>query len=257
MLYVIIGLAIVILLQAGAGGKKQQDFNKAEENLVRSKKEADLANEEIEHLKTIIEAMRVRCSEKDEEIRLLKEGIENRKDILMNQSEKELLVNIMLALDTYAARIDKMDLNAQLEELGAEVKTIRESVEEYDSDRFSERFDSLENGIGYINDTVEYIQNNMLESVYVPDELDSALQDIQSKVDGIESSVENLPEPDSYYLCQINTALERMSSSISEIQNGMQSSYEDDSSDYSISDELESIKADVQTLLYFVHEKLD
>lgn len=139
--------------------------------------------------------------EYDEKIRKMKEDIESRKEVLNNMSEKELLISVMIALDGYGSRIERLENASGYEEVANQVNALIPNITdklEHMADDIIKKMESYNilKQIGDIQSKIDDIQYTVCNEAYkndsIPDAIDSLQSDIsfmKTNIDDIRSSV--------------------------------------------------------------------
>ena len=126
-------------------------------------------------------AIRLDCAN---QIKRLKEKIENRKETLSQMSEKELLANIILALDGYAGRLNRIESHLTEDVI---TKSLALLMKDF-AQRIEDISDTLDNQMNDLNYTIQNGFNNsdVLQKLY---DIESELEDVSSEVSEIQSNV--------------------------------------------------------------------
>lgn len=210
--------------------------------------------------------IRQECSQ---QIRQMQEYIETRKDILFKMSDKELLVNVMLALEGYSKRFERLEhdlsynqITDKIEKMSSDVVKAVDSYEESLNSHIedihkavSSKVDDL-NIINQINDiktntsaienTVESLKNIIIEDSNELNSISSIVEDIQSDVGDIASNL-------SYYsrFDDLDSKIETISSEVSSVHSDVddiKTSVSDKYSYDSLASSIDSISSDVSSI---------
>ena len=201
----------------GQGAQRAPDSSEIIEIQNNAKKQVTAAQaackQEIDAIKTR-HASEIATIKKDYEkqIKETKEAIENRKEILLKMDEKELLADVMIALDGYSGRFERIE------------KFLTEDV-------IRERIDGLYQKIE--SELNEIAQSFTLKIEEMNNAIDSKLDNsvIQNGLNSIEDDVS-----------EINSTVDSISSTVDEIHSSVCDKYSYDS----LASEVESLKSSIE-----------
>lgn len=111
-----------------------------------------------------IRSIRQEC---DKEIQRERERIEGRKELLSQKSDKELLIDVMLALEKYAGRLDRIEQSASHENIVQLINDTAKTV-------IDEMYDCEEDVLNAIGQT---------DSQSVADAFNASVEEIKSSID--------------------------------------------------------------------------
>ncbi|MCF0134525.1 MAG: hypothetical protein HUJ72_11720 [Blautia sp.] len=225
---------IAMLVIIGLGIKKIKDTNalllETEEEAERSQKEMkDRCDKQILKLKEYatskVRSVRADCAREIEaerqrsksELRRTKENIENRRDVLRKRADKELLIDVIVSLDGYATRIDRIEdglkadqvemkydammdmMNAQFDVLANNYKNGIDQLGEALADGIEQLEDSytygdnVEIGIGkMLNNQELLLQSLQDEIIKVTDQLRDDYDSLSSDVRDIDNKISEI-----------------------------------------------------------------
>ena len=122
-------------------------------------------------------------------MRTQKEHIENRREALMEKPERELLADIMIALDGYSGRLERLSQSLSHEQITDKIKDITETTAEtvhQMSENIIKRMDDFDvaEQINNIKSAVENIQDNIGDQ-YIHGSLIHSLELMNGKMDSL------------------------------------------------------------------------
>lgn len=187
---------------------------KAQSEIAAAHKDCD---QEVKELK-ISHADEIRSLVQDYEnqIQQVRENIESSKETLSMMDEKELLVNVMLALDGYSGRFERLEEYLKDEQITEKISrmsqdvtakinivagnlakqvtdmnyTIRKRLNETD---FNKRMDSVSSDLRSIRTDLDRMRSD-IESIQwnMGDDYSSDLSDIKSEISSLQSTVDSI-----------------------------------------------------------------
>lgn len=166
----------------------------------------------------------------EKQVQQIREEIENRKTILSQMSEKELLANVMIALDGYSTRFERLEsqlteekivdkMNSLLDEVTFKINHVTGSLTDQIENMINSIMDSLnDSSISAINSNVCSYGNSIRSDIEdVSDDLDS----LSSTVNSIYTSV-----CDKYSYDSLASEIDSLQSAVEEAKEAAESARE-------------------------------
>ena len=137
----------------------------------------------------------------------IREEIESRKEILAKMDEKEMLANVLIALDSYGGRFERIEkqLSAEqiIEDFNKEVKTV--------TDQFSDLTVKLARQINVASCTISQSLSNS-DQVKKIESISSDIDSIRSDIDSIRSEIDSISSDTGSISSDVETIINRVSS---------------------------------------------
>ena len=171
------------------------------------------------------------------QIQSMREKIENRKAVLLKMDEKELLANIMIALDGYGNRFDRIEKQFTNEEI---TEKMTQSLQEVTT-KINSIKGALITQIDAMNSSIKRSLNdsNLMQRM---DNISSDLNSLSSDLDAISSDIDDIKSSVSNY-----DNYDSISSNIDSIQSDVSS----------IESDVSSIRYDIDTIKDVTNEIKD
>ncbi len=243
----LIGIALAVLLVASfmaiAFLERSVRGLKSQVTAAEEKAKRDLADREREYeeekqrlLEQHVADLEKLRREHERDLQMVKEKIEGRREILQQRSEKELLVDTVMALETYGSRIQRLETILDSEGFAERIDRL--------SDEFSGRMSDVSKSV---NAQIAELARSVEESVESLDialatqrleDLDDRITEMHDAVDGMKSAIGDGYEPISEKLASVSYDIDSIKSSIGD-------PYEFDSLRYAI-EEAKSMASDAK-----------
>lgn len=227
--WIIIGLTIVVIALSYALYWKEKKIarikNKAKAEITQAQNNCELEKQELltKH-RMEIDTLQRECERK---VQLAKETIENRKYILGNMDEKSLLIEVMIALDGYSNRFERLEsqlyskqIIAVIDRLFQDISTQMNSTTESLKSRIDDMNASIEHSIPFstLGGTIEDMSAEI-------DTLRSTIDGISSDTDSIRSDIGEIKTSvcDRYSYDSLASNLSAVMSAIDEVKDAVES----------------------------------
>lgn len=202
ILLLMMAVAILVFVILQLREKNQSDIA-----TVRATCENEIRKLDARHAEEL-KAIKQECAE---QIKRTKEGIESRREVLVKMNEKELLINIMIALDGYGNRFDRVEqyltddritclinditekINSITGVLEEQMEDMRSSVQRCISDSdLKKEMDSISSDLEDLSSDINEIKSNVYNNYYYGNDTD--IEDVKNDINSLRFVIEETKE---------------------------------------------------------------
>lgn len=136
-----------------------------------------------------IDSIRLDCAR---QIQHVKEDIENDREVLFKMNEKELIANVMIALNGYGNRLDRIEQNLADDQITERIIRLFQDVAvkiNNSTNTLTEQIDDIKREISSIEDAVDEIYSSISDK-YSYDSLAFNIDNIRIAVNDVKDAIE-------------------------------------------------------------------